>query len=302
MGEGVKRVERALSPDKEREGDCVHDVLGGDGGLHLAERLEIVGDGVGLVEYCHALDSGDVQGYDLCRVAKTTCNGDGVAALVAFHEAYEVWGKLGLLDRGVPVLLAGMDDSDYSTRDPCVDQDLKGLVLEGVSGVAAFSGFNMPSEMMYASTELNTSKAMILMKPSMQLGISAAYGQESFYAAETSIKKHKDIPYFIIHGDKDTTIPLNHVSIYDNVYKDNYSNVTAVKLEGMTHGTPWKTLEAVKYTSEYEQGLKDLRKQYKGKLPDEVKEEYIASIDKEKASAVNTSLLEQIDEMFTSKI
>ena len=97
-------------------------------------------------------------------------------------------------------------------------------------------------------------------------------------------------------------MPLKHVSIYDNVVRDNYENVTAIKLEGMTHGTPWKTLDATNYTAKCEQELKDLRKQYKGKLPGEVREEYIAGVDKEKASEVNTSLLEQIDEMFTSRI
>ena len=239
--------------------------------------------------------------YDVFAIDMTGCGRSTGSGIKSLHESkycvkYAVKTVQNLeKTKDLPLFLIGHSWGGYGV---VTATDL----VEGVSGVAAFSGFNMPSEMMYASTELNTSKAMILMKPSMQLGISAAYGQESFYAAETSIKKHKDIPYFIIHGDKDTTIPLNHVSIYANVYKDNYSNVTAVKLEGMTHGTPWKTLEAVKYTSEYEQGLKDLRKQYKGKLPDEVKEEYIASIDKEKASAVNTSLLEQIDEMFTSKI
>ena len=70
----------------------------------------------------------------------------------------------------------------------------------------------------------------------------------------------------------------------------------------MTHGTPWKTVEAVSYTARCEQELKDLRKQYKGKLPDDVREEYIANVDKEKASEINTSLLEQIDEMFSSRI
>ncbi|MBO4856229.1 MAG: alpha/beta fold hydrolase [Bacilli bacterium] len=172
--------------------------------------------------------------------------------------------------------------------------------VDGVSAVAAFSGFNTPSEMMYSFTEKYTSKAMVVMKPAMQFGISCTWGQRSYYSAESSIKKHKDIPYVIIHGDNDGTVPFKNISIYDNVVRDNYSNVTTVKLPGMTHGTPWKTLDAVTYTAKCENELKELRKQYKNKLPDDVREEYIASVDKEKASEVNADLLNQIDEIFTS--
>ena len=168
----------------------------------------------------------------------------------------------------------------------------------GVKGVASFSAYNTPSDMMYGSMEVNTSKAMMLARPSTELGLFLHWGANIYQSAESAIKKNPNIPYVVIHGTEDTTVPFKSYSLYDNIVNDRYENVTAVKLDGIHHGTPWKTLEAETLTGEYEKGLSDLRKQYKGKLPDDKKEEYIASIDKEKSSAVNTELLEKIDKIF----
>lgn len=173
---------------------------------------------------------------------------------------------------------------------------------EYVKAVASFSAYNTPSEMMYGSMEAATSKAVILAKPSVQLGLFLHWGMNINYSAESSIKKHPNIPYVVIHGTEDKTIPFKTYSLYDNVVNDHYENVTTVKLDGIHHGTPWKTLEAETYTGECEKALKELRKQYKGKLPDDIREEYIVSVNKDKSSVVNTELLNLIDEVFTSKL
>ena len=242
----------------------------------------------------------DVFAFDMTGCGRST--GSGIKSL---HESkYCVQNAVKTVQnlektKDLPLFLIGHSWGGYGV---VTATDL----VDGISGVAAFSGFNKPSEMMYSFSEKYASKAMILMKPAMQFGISIAWGQQSYYTAETSIRNHKDIPFFIVQGDKDTTVPLKNVSIYDNVVRDNYENVTAVKIEGMTHGTPWKTLEAVEYTAECEQIIKEMRKKwprYNGPFPSYIRDGYIADyVDKEKASEVNTSLLEQIDEMFTSQI
>lgn len=172
--------------------------------------------------------------------------------------------------------------------------------VDGVKAVASFSAYNTPSELMYGSVEAKTSKAMILTKPAFELGLFLHWGAKVHQSAESAIKNNPNIPYVIIHGTEDKTVPYKTYSLYDNIVNDHYENVTAIKLEGIHHGTPWKTLEAETLTGEYEKGLSDLRKEHKGKLPDEIKEQYIASIDLDKSSAVNTELLEKIDTVFDS--
>ena len=239
------------------------------------------------------------HGYDVFAIDMTGCGrstGKGMKTL--FESKYCVKYAVNTVKnhaktKDLPIFLIGHSWGGYGVV--CATNE-----VDGISAVASFSGYNTPSEMMYAFAETNTSKAVVVTKPAMEFGVSLLWGNRAFMTAESAIKKHPEIPYFIAHGTKDNTVPLKQISIYDNVVRDNYQNVTTYKIEGMTHGAPWKTLEAVNITAEYEQGLKDLRKEYKGKLPKEVREEYLASIDKEKASEVNTDLLNQIDEMFTS--
>lgn len=174
--------------------------------------------------------------------------------------------------------------------------------VEGVSAVAAFSAFNRPDEMIYATAEINTSKAMVLAKPSMLLGVATIWGNKASYQAETSIKNHPDIPYVILQGDLDTVVPYKEFSLYDNIVNDHYQNVTTIKLEGIHHGAPWKTVEAETYTGKCEKELKELREKYHNNLPDVIREQYIAKVDKNKSSAVNEEVLSRIDTIFTNAI
>ena len=239
------------------------------------------------------------HGYDVFAIDMTGCGRSTGKGMKTLYESkycvkYAVETvKKHAKTKDLPVFLIGHSWGGYGVVT-ATDE------VEDVSAVASFSGYNMPSDMMYAFAETNTSKAVIVTKPAMEFGVSCLWGYRSFITAESVIKKHPDIPYIIIHGDEDNTVPLKQISIYDNVVRDNYKNVFTYKIEGMTHGAPWKTLRAVQYTSQYENGLKELRKQYKGNLPEQIRKTYIENIDKEKASEVNADLLNLIDTIFTS--
>ena len=125
------------------------------------------------------------------------------------------------------------------------------------------------------------------------------YGNAEFKKASDNVKKNKDTKYMIIHGDQDDVVPLKKYSAYACVNEKKCTNVTKVLLEGMKHTGPWKTNAAHRYLDEEVQPeLDKLHKQYGKELPKEVLDEFIAGIDKEKASEVNTDLMDQIEEMF----
>ena len=173
------------------------------------------------------------------------------------------------------------------------------LTGSGFDAVAAFSAFNQSSEMMYAFAASNISPALIVTKPALDFALTMFYGNAEFKKASDNVKKNKDTKYMIIHGDQDDVVPLKKYSAYACVNEKKCTNVTKVLLEGMKHTGPWKTNAAHRYLDEEVQPeLDKLHKQYGKELPKEVLDEFIAGIDKEKASEVNTDLMDQIEEMF----
>lgn len=239
------------------------------------------------------------QDYDVFAIDMTGCGRSGGKGMKTLQESrYCVRNAVKTVQnmektKDLPLFLIGHSWGGYGVVSATED-------IQGVKAVVSMSGYNTPSEMLYGFAENNTSKAVIIAKPTINFSLATLYGDDSFFSAETAIKHNPDLPYVIIQGGKDTTVPLVKYSIYDHVVRDNYNNVTTIKLDDMFHGTPWKTMTAVNYMVQIESDLKDLKKQYKNNIPTDVYNEFIASIDKEKSSEVNTELLGQIDMMFTS--
>ena len=172
------------------------------------------------------------------------------------------------------------------------------LTASGFDAVAAFSGFNKPSEMMYCFAETHTSPALIVTKPGLDFSLALRYGNEEFKTASGSVKKNKDTKYMIIQGDKDYTVPLKKYSAYANIDENKCKNATKVLLEGVGHSAPWKSLAAQQYTEELEMKLNKLHEQYGKDIPDNVLQEFFATVNKEKSSELNEPLLDKIEEMF----
>ncbi len=239
------------------------------------------------------------KGYDIFAIDMTGCGqstGNGIKSL--FESKYCVSSAVKLIQenektKDLPIFLMGHSWGGYGVV-AATDE------IDGVSAVASFSGYNMPSDMMYYFAENYTSKAIAITKPAMEFGVSCLWGKNAYVTAESAIKNNLDISYVIIHGDNDDVVPLNGASIYSHVKEDGYDNVEYQLIEGMNHDAPWKTLSAMEYTNQYEEDLKKLRKQYNNQLPEEIRQEYLASIDLEKSSALNEPLLDYIDDIFTS--
>ncbi len=172
------------------------------------------------------------------------------------------------------------------------------LTASGFNSVAAFSGFNQPSEMMYSFAESHVSPAVILTKPGLDFALALRYGSSDFKKASDSVKKNKDTNYMVIQGNKDYTVPLKKYSAYANIDENKCKNATKVLLEGVGHSAPWKSIAAQGYMEELEKELNNLHKKYGKNIPDEVLQEFYSSIDKEKSSELNIALLDQIEEMF----
>ena len=241
------------------------------------------------------------HGYDLFAIDMTGCGRSTGPGIKNLHESrYCVKNAVNYVKglnevKDLPIFLIGHSWGGYGVVAATNDVD-------GISAVCSMSGYNLPNEMTYGFVEGYTSPVVGVMQPSLNFSLSVLYGNDSFFPAEKAIKRNSDLPFMVIHGSNDHTVPLKRYSLYTNIIKDNYLNVTPVLLEGMSHGAPWKTLDAVSYMASVEKDLKALSKQYGGKIPDDVHEAYLTTVDKEKSSVVNTQLLDSIDQFFQSNI
>ncbi len=172
-----------------------------------------------------------------------------------------------------------------------------------VKAVASFSGYNSAAEIMYGFAENYASKAVVLTKPAFETAVFILQGTDAFYEATSAIKKNKDTNYIVIQGDIDYTVPLEKYSLYSKVVDKNYSNVTPILLEGYGHNSPWKTLTANKYMEDVvEPALQGLHDTYGEHIPEDVFDQFLLTIDKEKANGLNYFLLEQINSIFLESI
>ncbi len=168
-----------------------------------------------------------------------------------------------------------------------------------IKAVASFSGFNQPAEIMYGFAEYYASPAVIVTKPSLDLALYTLFGDPAFYVASSVVRSNKGTNYIVVHGDRDEVVPLKTYSLYDNVANRGLANVTSLLIEDTGHVGPWKTNESNHYIDDVLMAhMDDLHKQYPDGIPEDVYNEYIDSIDKEKSSAINTDLFDQIFTIF----
>ena len=241
------------------------------------------------------------RNYDIFAIDMTGCGRSTGKGLKSLHESrYCVLNAVKTMQnyekcKDLPVFLFGHSWGAYGVVAATED-------IKGVSAVVSFAGYNCPAEMMYGFVKGQSSDAVALTRPAFDFAVSCIWGSPSYFTAETAIKHNKEIPYFIVQGDKDDTVLLEKYSIYDNVVRDSYENVTAIKLENMYHVSPWKTINAAEYIKQCEKDIAEIRNNNKGDIAQSLVEQYLATVDKEKASALNTDLLEQIDNLFINQI
>ena len=264
----------------------------------------------GVVITAHGVNSmADAQGqlqnyfvnnnYDVFSFDMTGCGRSSGKGMKTLHESrYCVRNAVKTVQnmdktKDLPLFLVGHSWGGYGVVSASNDVD-------GVSAVVAFSGFNQPGDAIYGFAEYSISKAAILTKPALDFALTTIYSSDEWFKASTAIKHNKDTKYFIVQGETDDIVPLKRYSIYTNVDENKCNNVTKVLLPGVGHSGPWRSKEALDYLDEISKELDNLKKQYKDNIPEDVKQEFLSKVDKEKSSAMNLDLMNQINDLFLS--
>ena len=173
---------------------------------------------------------------------------------------------------------------------------------EKIHAIAAISGYNAPNEMMVGAARIKYWDGLIIGKPGLDFALSILDGNKAFFKASSEIKKHEDISYYIIHGEKDDIVPFKGYSQYSKVVNINLNNVKTLSLSNYKHSGIWRSEAANTYYEIKKNELDALYKQYNKNIPDDVYSDFIASVDKDKSSELNLTLLDDINNLFTQSI
>lgn len=241
------------------------------------------------------------KGWDVFAIDLTGCGRSSGKGMKTLHESRHcVANAIKTIKnredtKELPLFLFGHSWGAYGVVTATEDED-------DIQAVAALSGYNQSAGVMYGFVENYVSPALIVTKPALDFSLAVLHGDKDFFKAATAIKHNPNTTYIIVHGDNDDVVPLKNYSIYDNVDENKYSNVKKILLEDFKHSSPWNTNEAVNYYEDIlEPGFDALHEQYGEEIPEDVLNEYLSTIDKEKASELNTDLLEKIESTFASK-
>ena len=173
--------------------------------------------------------------------------------------------------------------------------------LEKVCAIAAISGFNAPNEMMFEYVANYKSKALYIGRPGLDFSLGLFNGNKVFYKATDEIKKHQDINYMVVQGSNDDVVYYN-ASIYSKYKTKTPDNVQLEYIEGAKHIGIWRTDEANSYYNEVKAQYDQLEKEYKGNIPSNVLDEFVSGVDKDRSSEMNLSLINKINDMFSTSV
>jgi dienelactone hydrolase len=173
-----------------------------------------------------------------------------------------------------------------------------------VSAVASISGFNSPNELLLEEAKREMGFFGYIEYPFLVKYQSWIFGDSAKLNAVDGINK-SGIPIMIIHGTEDESISFNGASIIS--HKADISNPNVLYKVVSTpnrnrHKSLFRSDAAVNYINKINQEYLDLYNQYNGKIPDAVRAQYYASLDKHLTSDLDANFMGVINSVFESQL
>ena len=233
-----------------------------------------------------------------------TSEGDGTVGLV--QSALDLDKALTYAEsddrlNGLPVLLLGHSWGGYAAASELhFDHD--------ITATCSMSGYSDPNEMLGLGAEqIVGTFFFFFFTPCAWSYNLLTFGKNARLNAVDALNG-TDTPALIVHGDHDTYVDYNRVSILSKQAQITNPNVRFLTVEGefATHNDLLTAEEAYNYKQEWNESHKaqneELMQQYGGKIPDDVRAEIIAQADKSILNAVNEDLMEEINAFYRSAL
>ncbi len=260
--------------------------LGGGAESYLTETLYFVDHGYQVFAYdntgCH-----ESEGEDCIGLVQSAIDLDAALTFIEGEARFE----------GLPVFLYGHSWGGYAVT----------AVFNYEHDVAAsvsVSGFNDPMTMIMEWGRNMMGSIINLEYPFIYIYQRTIFGGKIGMTAVDGIN-NTDTPILIIHGTEDETIDFNGAATI--AYKDEITNPNVQykicdKEKQNDHNHLFTAVEAIEYYDEQNETYKKLYEQYDGEIPDDVKAEFYAQVDKDKINIMDEEFMQDVLDFYEEAI
>ncbi len=173
-----------------------------------------------------------------------------------------------------------------------------------INAVVSVSGFNTPMQVMTEKASQYIGVLAYLEYPFLWAYQKLMYGDTAFLSAVDGIN-HSDTPVMIIHGDQDASVSYHGSGII--AHRDRITNPkviyhTCSAQYRNDHKNLFVSETAYQYRKEMKEEYRLLQTKYHKKIPSEIMTGYYDAIDKKKASELDISLMNEINQFYENTL
>jgi pimeloyl-ACP methyl ester carboxylesterase len=231
-----------------------------------------------------------------------TYESEGKSAVGLSQSAIDLEAALTYIEgnaafNGLPIILFGHSWGGYAVA----------AVLNGphpVKAIVSVSGYNSPMGVIKEQLSIQLGAFGYLEYPYGCLYQTLLFGQNANKTAVDGINR-SNTPAMIIHGTADQEISYTGASIMANQGSITNPNVvykTASAENRNDHRNLFKSDAALKYIKEKNQEYQRIFDRYNGNVPDEVKAQFYAGVDKSLTSQLDPELMNAINSFYESAL
>ncbi len=252
--------------------------LGGGAESYLTETLYFVDHGYQVFAYdntgCH-----ESEGDNCVGLVQSVIDLDAALTFVEGEARFE----------DLPVLLYGHSWGGYAvTAIFNYEHD--------VAAAVSVAGFNDPMTMIMEWGENMMGGFIHVEYPYIYIYQRMIFGDKISMTAVDGIN-NTDTPVLIIHGTEDETIGFDSagtIAYKDEITNPNVQYKICDKEKQNDHNRLFTDIDAIEYIDEQNEIYRDLYKQYDGEIPDDVKADFYAGVDKDKVNVMDEEFMQDV--------
>ena len=252
--------------------------MGGGEESYLAEALCFVDHGYQVLCYSNT-GCWDSEGKTCVGLNQSVLDLDAALTWVEGESRFD----------GVPVFLYGHSWGGYAVAAVFhFDHE--------IAASASVAGFNQAMPMILEWGGGMMGPLIYMEYPFIWINQKLTFGK-TFDLTAVDALNSTDTPVLILHGNEDTTVGYDTVSIIskkDQITNPNVQYIVCDKPPQNDHNRLFQSLESIAYHDELNEVYEELYERYDGELPEDVELEFYAGADPFLASKVDAEFMERV--------